>query len=280
MKTRILILASGLFMLAFYTAAEDVVDHLTVPLSNPGQPGHVKVSVLSGAIKITGYEGASVDVTCRSKMDEEPGQDKSGKGINGMFRIPVSSSEMEVEENNNRVEIRVPSIKNEADLEIKVPVNTSLTLNLVNNGDIVIENVNGEIEAGNVNGCIIMTGVSGSVAASTTNGDINVKMNRVSPDKPMSFNSFNGDVDVTLPAGLNATVKIKTTQGDAYSDFKITKTEKSNIVTEENKKGKDGKYRVVVEHAFYGTIAAGGPEFTFTTYNGDIMIRKAEQGAL
>jgi hypothetical protein len=279
MKTRMLILAAGIFMIAINAAAEDVVDHLTVPLSNPGQPGHVKVSVLSGAIKIIGYEGSSVDVTCTSKMDEDSVQDKIREGVNGMFHIPVTSSEIEVEEDHNEVEISVPPMNNEIDLEIKVPVNTSLTVSLVQNGDVTIEHVNGEIEAENVNGGIIMTDVSGSVAASTTNGDVRIKITRVSPDKPMSFNSFNGDVDVTLPADLKASVKIKTTQGDVYSDFKITRTEKSNTVTDENKKDKEGKYRVVIERAFYGTIAGGGPEYTFTTYNGDILIRKVKQGA-
>lgn len=92
----------------------------------------------------------------------------------------------------------------------------------------------------------------------------------------MSFNTFHGDVDVVLPSTLKANVKIKTTQGDVYSDFKIIKTEKPNVVTTEKDRDSDGRYRVVIEHGFYGTIGGGGPEFSFSTYDGDVFIRKAK----
>jgi hypothetical protein len=275
MKARTIILFVIPFVV-FPVFAEDVKDHLTVPFSNPGKPGHVEINLLKGGATITGYEGAEVDITAITKIEEESMEKKSRQGTNGMYHIPVSSSGMEVEEADNRVEIDVQTMKNEIDLDIKVPVNTSLTVHLVHDGDIVIRNVRGEIEAENVHGSIIMSDVSGSVAASTTHGDVKVAMTGVNPDKPMSFNTFHGDVDVTLPAALKANVKIKTTHGDVYSDFQITKTEKSNLVTDEAKKRKEGKYKVVIEHGFYGTIAGGGPEYTFTSYHGDILIRKVK----
>jgi hypothetical protein len=37
-----------------------------------------------------------------------------------------------------------------------------------------------------------------------------------------------------------------------------------------------GKYRVRMDHAMYGTINGGGPEFQFQTFNGNVFIRKAK----
>jgi hypothetical protein len=39
--------------------------------------------------------------------------------------------------------------------------------------------------------------------------------------RPWLFHTFNGNVDVTFPATLKANVKLKSDQGDIYSDFDI-----------------------------------------------------------
>ena len=42
----------------------------------------------------------------------------------------------------------------------------------------------------------------GSVIANTTNGDVVIELFEVHADTPMSFSSWNGDVQVTLPASV------------------------------------------------------------------------------
>ena len=108
------------------------------------------------------------------------------------------------------------------DITIQVPRASSLELHSTNDGDIVVENVSGEIEVENVNGSNTLRNISGNVVVNTVNGDVTVTMTRVTPDKPMSFSSMNGDVDVTLPADIKANVKMKSQQGEVYSDFDIT----------------------------------------------------------
>jgi len=83
----------------------------------------------------------------------------------------------------------------------------------VNDGNILVENVEGEIEANNLNGSVTLTNVSGVVVAHSLNGAVVTQMEKVTPDKPMSFSTLNGDIDVTLPAVIKATVKIETQQG-------------------------------------------------------------------
>jgi DUF4097 and DUF4098 domain-containing protein YvlB len=46
-------------------------------------------------------------------------------------------------------------------------------------------------------------------------------------------------------------------------------------VVQENRSGQ-GKYRVQFDRAMYALINGGGPEIQFTTFNGNIYLRKAK----
>jgi DUF4097 and DUF4098 domain-containing protein YvlB len=193
-----------------------------------------------------------------------------------MFRIPVYSTSLEVEEHNNKIAISTESWKRTIDVDIKVPRNTSLKLHCVNQGDIFVENVSGELDVNNINGSITLKNISGSVVAHALNKDLVVTFEAVDPDKPMSFSSLNGDIDVTFPQVLHCDVKIKNDMGDVYSDFEITRIKKPVETVEENGREHDGKYRVRIERTFYGQINGGGPEYSFKNFNGDILIRRAK----
>ena len=192
-----------------------------------------------------------------------------------MYHISALSTTLEVEEDNNIMKVETESWKYTIDISLKVPVKTSLKLSTVNSGDITVQNLTGNLEIENVNGYIRLTDISGSVVANTHNGDLTVTFQRIDPDRPMAFGTFNGDVDVTFPGDLKANVKIKTEQGEIYSDFKIDQTENPVKVIEKKSHKKDGKYKVRIERAFYGTINGGGQDMQFNSFNGDILIRKS-----
>ena len=88
----------------------------------------------------------------------------------------------------------------------------------------------------------------------------------------MSFSTMNGDIDVTLPANVKAKVKMKSDWGEVYSDFDIQVDTAPQKIEEKD----EGKYRISFEKYIMGTINGGGPEYTFKTYHGDIIIRKAK----
>ena len=77
----------------------------------------------------------------------------------------------------------------------------------------------GELDVSSMNGKITLTNVSGSVLANTMNGTMRATMDSVDPNKPLSFSSMNGTIDVTLPADFKANVKLRTDHGEIYSDF-------------------------------------------------------------
>jgi DUF4097 and DUF4098 domain-containing protein YvlB len=122
---------------------------------------------------------------------------------------------------------------------------------------------------------IAITNASGSVIAHTVNGDIEVTLNRVTSGKPLSFTNMNGDIDVTLPAGIKADVKMKSQMGDIYSDFDVV-MKPAPQRSKETGAAERGRYRITFDESLYGAINGGGQEITFNTFNGDIFIRKGK----
>ena len=294
MKTWNCMALLGLVLLVGATAlglAQDSkVDRAVVPLTTPGKPALIKAGVLTGGITVKGYEGKEVVVEARvreeklSEGDEEdvaePAGDEADKDevdkSAGMKLIPVIGTGLEIEEQDNVVTINSESWKNAVDLVIQVPSASNLELSSTNDGDIVVENVSGAIEVSNVNGSNTLRNVSGNVVAHTVNGEILVTLSRVTPDKPMSFSTMNGDIDVTFPSDVKAAVRLKSQQGDIYSDFDVSLKPTAQKPAEEAVKSGKGKYRISFDRFLTGAINGGGPEFTFNTFNGDIYIRKGK----
>ncbi len=245
--------------------AQDSVDLFTVPLSNPGEKGKLEISQLSGAINVIGYDGKEVVV--KASVQERSSSDKSK---NGLKRITNSSLKIGAEERNNTVRIINDNINRETNFEIKVPRNFSLKLSTVNNGDIDVQGVSGEMEISNVNGEITIQGIGGSASADTTNGDVRIVFESVSDNAGMAFSSFNGDVDVTFPSSLKANAKLKSEMGEIFTDFDMVVDKQKAIAKTEKS---SNTYKVEIDQWVNGKINGGGPEMLFKTFNGDIIIR-------
>ena len=177
-----------------------------------------------------------------------------------------------MEEQDNVVRVRM-SPSGSPHLVIQVPRQTSVRLRVVNGGFIEVDGVEGEVDADIVNGPLTILNVSGAVVAHSLNGGVRVTMDRWRGDKPMSFSSLNGNVDVTLPADVKARVKLKSDHGEMYTDFDI-KLEATGKPLTEDRRRSGGKYKVQMDRSLVGTINGGGPDLSFTTLNGRISIRR------
>lgn len=248
------------------SAQDTTVELFSVPLSNPGSAGKLIVEQISGSVVVTSYNGNEVVVKA-SFGDEE---NKKVKERVGLKKISNSSMNISAEEKNNVVQIINEQFNRETNFEIKVPANFSLKLSTVNNGDINVEGITGEMDITNVNGSIMLQNISGSASADTTNGDINVTFNSVTKGANMAFSSFNGEVDVTFPKSLKANIKAKSDMGEIFTDFDMEViTQKPTMNTDKS----SGTYKVKIEQWVNGKINGGGPEMLFKTFNSDIIIR-------
>jgi DUF4097 and DUF4098 domain-containing protein YvlB len=265
--------AALIFSFAASAALACAQDKVTVPLSSPGQPATVKARLISGSITVTA--GTSPEVIVESEAVRERGPKHEDRNVPpGMRRIDGGGRGFNVEEDHNVVTVSPDFGGSGTNLTIQVPVNTSLELRTVNSGHIDVTGLSGDLDVQDVNGAITLKNVSGAVSASTMNGALTVSMDRVAPDKPMSFTSMNGKVDVTLPADTKARLRLKTTNGSIYSDFDVkTEPDNSKPVIEDGR-GQGGRYRIRMDHGVYGSINGGGPEYSFQTMNGSILIHK------
>lgn len=263
-------LAVAMALPALMTAQE----RIAVPLTDPARPATVKVELVNGSVSVKAYNGKEVIVEAKTR-DEETRRGKQRESVpEGLKRIPIGGNSLEISEENNAVHIESGAPMRTVDLEVQVPMRSTLKLEVVNGGDIKVDGVSGDIEAENVNGNVILTNISGSAVAHALNGRLVAVFTQVAPQKAMSFSSLNGNIDVTLPPSVKANVKVKTDNGDLYSDFDIALKAGGQPATEAGRDGK-GKYKVKIDRTVYGAINGGGPEFQFSNFNGNIYIRKA-----
>ncbi|WP_426294575.1 DUF4097 family beta strand repeat-containing protein [Dyadobacter endophyticus] len=252
-------------------AQGDMKEQLTVPLSDPAKPGKLKVHLITGSIRVTGYNGNQVVIDASTNQDKP---EKPKVNAEGMKRISKNGAlDISATEENNIVNVSSNLINTKMELNIKVPMKFSLNVGTVNDGDILIENVDGVMEITNVNGDIRLTNISGSAVANTVNGLLKVNFKTVEAKSPMAFSTLNGNVDITLPATAKFDVKLKSDRGDIYSDFDVD-VDKS--VPQATRSAKDGMYKVSIEDWVKGKVNGGGSEIMMKNMNGNIYLRKAK----
>ena len=274
--TAILFLSAGILFTPA-VRAQDSGEKVTVPLHDPSRPARIRASLMNGGITVRGADVKEVTVQTNSREDGEPRHRRAPRhdetNTDGMKRLDLPGVGLDVTEDDNQVNIKT-SFNQSSSLLITVPRRSSLQLKCMNGGDIVVEQVEGEIDATNLNGKVTLRNVSGSVLAHSMNGTVSATLDRIDPSKPMSFSTMNGDIDVTLPPTVKANVMMKTDNGSIYSDFEVKLTPGSNISPNANGRQPDGTYHLKFDHGLRGSIDGGGPEYQFTSFNGQIYIRK------
>ncbi|HTE32840.1 MAG TPA: DUF4097 family beta strand repeat-containing protein [Chryseolinea sp.] len=272
MKKSVLIAAlmlviTGLTLMTASIARAQNGNEFTVPLSDPAKRGKLKAHINYGSITVKGTARKDILVRYKAQGDEE----KASASKGGLKRIGGGGMDLEVVESENIVKVSSDSWNNKLSLEIEVPSGMDLDVKTYNDGDLNVSNIQGAVELTNYNGEINALSISGSVIATTYNGGIKITFDKVTEGTPMSYSTYNGDIDIAIPTSLKATLKMKTEQGDIYSDFDVDfKT--SGPVQKKDVKG--GVYKVVVDEWKRGDINGGGPDITLKNYNGDIYLRK------
>jgi hypothetical protein len=258
----------GLILITTSISSAQNPNEFAVPMSDPAKRGKLIARINYGSITVKGTARKDVLVTYTAEQDEE---DKKGTTKDGLRRIGGGGMDLEVIEDANLVKVVSDSWSNKLNLEIEVPTGMDLEVKTYNDGDLMITNIQGEVELTNYNGEITALNISGSVVATTFNGGIKVTFNNVTAAAPMSYSTYNGDIDITFPAGLKASMRMKTEQGDIYSGFDVDFKSSGPI---QKKDTKSGVYKVVIDEWKRGDINGGGAEIAMKNYNGDIYLRK------
>jgi hypothetical protein len=138
------------------------------------------------------------------------------------------------------------------DFTVQVPAGINLIARTVN-GSIDANGLQGDAEGTTVNGSVTVS-TTGSARATTVNGSINAAMGRAVWPNGGKFTTVNGQVTLSLPAAVNANVRMSTVSGGIQSDFPLQMA---------NDPGP--------KHA-EGVLGAGGQTLDITTVNGGITL--------
>ena len=298
-----------LFFTTSVSYAESYTERKVMKFNNPSKPGILKIVSGEGNISIEGYDGNEVIIETKSTMENVLNPPDKAKG---MKRISGSGMTIYAEEENNTIVI-TRSMQSEVDLVIQVPYNTSIrcggektgesvknagqsvtenginigmmvnsilaSLNIpggVFGGNITIGNITGDIEISTLEGNITLTNISGGVVANAIDGEMLITFKKITGDKPMAFSTIDGDIDVTLPSDIRATVTAKNVEGNTYTDFQMALTSGVNVIKDQKSSGFPNNLIGNFGNSVTGKINGGGTEILITTVDGDIFIRKGK----
>ena len=155
---------------------------------------------------------------------------------------------------------------------IHVPERTGLRLYSVN-GNLSAKDIRGTFDLHTVNGAVEMANISGAGRAYALNGGTKIQF-RDNPTGECNLQSFNGKLEVTFPASLNANLKFKTFNGAVYTDFDGVTMPATPVAAQTEKK--DGRFVFRGRDSYQAMkVGSGGPEIQLETFNGTIQIKKA-----
>ena len=275
---------SFIFLIAFTLFAydfpikekEDI--QKTLKFSKTAKEKYLELENVNGSIKVVGYKGDEVKlnvhrtIEARSKQKADEAKEKEKLEISEEDNLILIYIDTPYRRKDGSINYKGPKYygyKVTFDFEIKVPYETNIDLETINDGDIHVENVQGNFDVNNINGGVEMREVSGSGRAYALNENLEVVYSK-NPESDCYFGSLNGDVKVTLLGGLSADFRLKTFNGEAYTDFEVTHV--PDIAT--MKESKKGKYIYKSNKRTRVRVGKGGPELEFDAFNGDIKIIK------
>ncbi len=194
--------------------------------------GSISVANVSGDTEVKGYDGDKIII-----VGIKQGRD---------------ADKIDVEDRSTEREINVRADYNRCRMncnasvrfEVQVPRNVRYTFNKITtaSGDLIVTNVTGDVTATTASGDVRVEGVTGNVQAETASGDVEVinitgaanaktasgdvevAITRLEGAGDLKFSSASGDVDVQLPASLDADVELSTISGDVRTDFPLEVT--------------------------------------------------------
>jgi hypothetical protein len=243
-------------------------NRIVVQLSHPTQPAKINLRLLTGDINVRGYSGSEIIIEGAGVRVREPNVPEEARG---MRRLSQAGG-VNADEENNVVTIRtgLPG----GDVNLQVPSASSLSLK-VTSGNIQVQGVSGDFDLECTSGGITLDQVGGSIVAHALNGGVTAIVARLDAEKPSSFSTLNGRIDVTLPADVHADLNLRSDQGDIYIDqgfdLKKAPTSRSPAKPESN-----GLIKLRTDNTIRGAINGGGVAISLRSFNGNILLHKGK----
>lgn len=246
-----------LVVLTWAAAGGAFADRTRVQLSEPGRPADLRVEIEWGSIRVVADAEAS-----EMTIDVRP--DRAGEINGGLVTIGETGNVVAVEQ--------VPLPKGtfrSANLEIKVPVETSVDLRMNRGGDIRVQGLRGLVEVTNLNGSVEIVDLAGAAAVNAANGSIAASFTEVDPGRDMLFASLNGSVELCLPSGYSGRLHLTTAGDPIRSEFPIERDQPSRLLA-------PGETVTLDSSEIGGRIGSGEAWLRASTLNGEIALARCD----
>jgi len=240
---------------------------------NLDRDGEVELEAFTGAITVTTWDRAAVQIDVRIEGDEQEHVDATRIAIDG------SGNRVTIETDYDELENRFLGIFNMGGngdrpatfYTIQMPATAALSIEDfssdievtgLRNGleletfssPVRLEDIEGRVDAETYSSDFEARGIAGSMRFETFSGDATISMRAL--DDESRFESFSGDVELLLPADSGFDLDLDLgMSGDLDSDFSMESVESEG-----------NEYR--------GAVNGGGPRLRFSTFSGDLELRQ------
>jgi hypothetical protein len=222
------------------------------------------IEMADSDIKIEGYNGDELIIQASSGYEAPP---ERAKGLKPLYYNAVDNSGIGLSVTPDAGGLKIEkATRKSIKYTIRVPRQVSVLYQQTNwqgGAGISVSNVDGDLEIRTNNANINLNNVTGPVVANSTSGDVKATFSNVNQGKPTAISSISGTVDVSLPATVKSNLKLRSINGEMYTDFDLGL-----------KSSKDGIPKVSGGSNIEGTINGGGVEVQINTISSDIYIRK------
>ncbi|MDX1940622.1 MAG: DUF4097 family beta strand repeat-containing protein [Saprospiraceae bacterium] len=261
---------------------------------NNSESSKLYIRNISGGFDIQGYEGnqiileikKTVKVRRETEMEKawaenELGIVQRGDAILLYHKTPCSNENIstvnpddwsewnQLYKNNCRWDSDYEDTK--FDYVIKVPNQILLNVSTVNDGDIIVKNTKGELNANNVNGAITLENIGNARKVHTINGDVKLIFSQ-NPSIDAHYYTLNGDINAYLKKGLSSNLYFESFNGDFYTDIEDSVIEPLPLKVEKAKESKGVAFKVGGKTGI--KVRNGGPKLEFETFNGNVYIKE------
>lgn len=239
---------------------------VNVPLSRPGEPISLDIDLMTARIEVIGED--------RDDALFEISVAGGGRKIitpSGVLPVSGSSYSFEIDEDDNEISLDADHRVGKVTLLARVPRQANLSLSTVNDGEIIVSNIVGNLALSNVNGPITARDISGSVIAESVNAAIDVNFAGLDDVNASSFETINGNISVGIPATAGAQLNLDSGQGEITSDFDVQVVPTEGTI----QRDEDGSGTAIrIENVIVAKINGGGPVLRLKSLNGDMHIRR------
>lgn len=240
---------------------------ISIPLSQPGEPYTLDISILSAHIEVIGEDREDLEFA----ITVERG-DRKIVTPSGTKPITAGAYSLEVDEEDNYVSVGTDWRADKVNVVARVPRRGHLDLSTQNDGEIIVSNITGNLELNNLNGPVTATEINGSIIAESLNDNIDVNFSSIDSSEAMALSSLNGDLSIGIPANAGAQFHIDTSRGEIFSDFEVEVQASEPVVERREDRG---GVSVRVESVIIANINGGGPVIKLKTLNGNVNLRNS-----